>query len=168
MVSSSPAYLVRDSYFPNLGKCARNRPLDLRMIDRELSRGFTERPPRKSGFENAHPLRGESLEQKHEGWSPEACPISRKGAPCALNDHKLNIALHLGVGQADVMRAFEDYRRSLANFSCVVETPSKLASCGHLAATFHAVQARPRDWHCAKDDREELIISAPLTGAAAA
>ena len=89
-----------------------------------------------------------------KGWLTPPFPLTLDSSPFILRGESLNVAFRFGVEQADKLRACDDLRHSLANLACVVSTPIKLASWGHVAEMCNRVGGPGRDWHFLKADHE--------------
>ena len=134
------------------------RPLAGRKISSSAHSRFRERPA-ASGRKNAELLRKEYLGQQAKGWLPRPVLIdldaSRPASP-------INYASLFGVSKGEMLRARDDMDPSPAKLSCIVRTPIKLASWGHVAELCRRVASSRSDWRFFKADREAAYKQIPL------
>ena len=73
----------------------------------------------------------------------------------------MNIAFRLVVEQGANLRAFDDLRRARTTLAFIVETPSELVICLHLAELSNLADKSDRGWDFFKDDNEASYKQLP-------
>lgn len=89
-------------------------------------------------------------------------PLSTGGRSFKPDRPELNIAFRFWAEQSNKMRACDDLGRARTNLACVVETPIRLVSWGHLTDLKILANAGKRDWALFKADREASYKQLPM------
>ena len=142
--------LSQEGVFPRDSRTAHRRPEPTHKLFESASARFKERSE-ASGRKNGKHLWGEAHEQVKKGWlePPTLVPSS---ASSSTRDSPMNYAFRFGVAQGSKLRACDDLQHSRANLSCVIATPIKLVSWGHVSELCRRARSSKCDWHLTKAD----------------
>ena len=122
---------------------------------------FRERAAR-SGSRYTRTLWDEAIGQVHKGWFSPPERLDDNGCYVANTNDLFNIAFRFGVLQTDKLRGCDDFKDSLTNEACSVETPITLPCWDHIAAATKILSANKRKWVFGKIDHKDAYKALPL------
>ena len=122
---------------------------------------FRARAP-KATSRFSQQLWDEASAQVKQGWLHPPEPLNSEGNFTNNLSERFNVAFRFGVSQADKLRGCDDFKDSLTNKTCIVQSPITLPGWDHIAAAARTLSASEQSWAFGKIDHRDAYKSLPL------
>ena len=122
---------------------------------------FRARAP-KSTSRLSQQLWGEAIEQVEKGRLNPPEPLDSDGNFIHRPLERFNLAFRFGVSQADKLRGCDDFKDSLTNMTCRVQSPITLPGWDHIASATRSLSATRQSWAFGKIDHRAAYKALPL------
>ena len=122
---------------------------------------FRARAP-KSTSRFSQQLWDEAIEQVEKGWLNTPEPLDSDGNFIHKPLERFNLAFRFGVSQADKLRGCDDFKDSLTNLTCRVQSPITLPGWDHIAAAARTLSASRQSWAFGEIDHRASYKALPI------
>ena len=122
---------------------------------------FRERSP-KATSRFPQQLWEEAIAQVDRGWLYPPEPLDSNSNFLSRPSERFNVEFRFGVPQAGKLRGCDDFKDSLANTTCRVQSPITLPGWDHIAAAARTLSASRQSWAFGEIDHRASYKALPI------